>query len=114
MVKKVLAAAGVAATAVAMAAAPASAIGDHDGSTNSLQGAGGTNMTGTWGNNSPNFHFLDNPNICLPEIHNIAVAVAGVAVPVEVPVASTQPKQYCSVGNTTQGNGDGGVSHLIG
>jgi len=114
MVKKVLAAAGLAASAVAVAAAPASAIGNSDGTTSSLQGAGGTNVTGTWGDNSPNFHFLDNPNICLPEIHNIGVAVLGVAVPVEVPIASTQPVQYCSVGQTTQGTGDSGVSHLVG
>ncbi|MEY9962116.1 ABC-type amino acid transport substrate-binding protein [Streptacidiphilus sp. MAP12-16] len=114
MFKQALAAAGVAAAALAMTSAPASAISDSDGSTMSAQGAGGTNVTGTWGDHSPNFHFLDNPNICLPEVHNIAVAVLGVAVPVEVPVLNSQPKQYCAVGQSTQGTGDSGVSHVIG
>jgi hypothetical protein len=114
MLKKALAGAGVAIAAVASMTAPASAIGDSDGSTGSVQGAGGTNVTGTWGDNSPNFHFLDNPNICLPEVHNIAVGVLGVAVPVEVPVLNSQPKQYCAVGQGTQGVGDSGVSHVIG
>ena len=114
MYKKALAAAGIAAAGLAMAAAPASAIGDHDGSSASVQGDGGTNATGTHGNASPNFHTLDNPNVCVPEIHNIAVAVIGVAVPVEVPILTNQPKQYCNVGHTTQTTGDAGLSHLIG
>ena len=114
MVKKALAAAGLAATAAAMAATPASAIGDHDGGAASIQGNGGTNATGTWGNDSPNYHFLDNPNICLPEVHNVGVAVLGVAVPVEAPILTNQPKQYCAIGQTTQTTGDSGVSHAIG
>jgi hypothetical protein len=114
MVKKALAAAGLAATAAAMATTPAYAIGDHDGGGASIQGNGGTNATGTWGDYSPNYHFLDNPNICLPEIHNIAVGVLGVAVPVEVPVLNNQPKQYCAIGQGTQSTGDGGVGHVIG
>ena len=114
MLKKALATAGAVVAAVAAMTAPASAIGDSDGSTGSLQGAGGTNVTGTWGDNSPNFHFLDNPNICLPEVHNIAVGVLGVAVPVEVPVLNSQPKQYCAIGQGTQSTGDGGVGHVIG
>jgi hypothetical protein len=48
------------------------------------------------------------------EVHNIAVAVIGVAVPVEAPVLSQKLKQYCNVGETTQVTGDGGVSHIIG
>ncbi|ARF79813.1 rodlet layer protein [Kitasatospora aureofaciens] len=114
MIQKSFAAAGLAVAALAGAAAPASAIGNADGGAASIEGNGGTNFTGTVGNNSPNFHFLDNPNVCLPEIHNIAVAVLGVAVPVEVPVANTGGKQYCTVGQGTQSTGDGGVSHLIG
>ena len=114
MYKKALAAVGVAAAGIAMVASPASAISNSDGSTSSLQGPGGTNVTGTWGDHSPNFHTLDNPNICLPEVHNIAVAVVGVAVPVEVPILNSTPKQICDVGHTTQGTGDSGVSHLIG
>jgi hypothetical protein len=114
MLKKALTAAGIAATALAMSSGSASAIGDHDGTGMSSQGAGGTNLTGTWGDNSPNFHFLDNPNVCLPEVHNIAVGVLGVAVPVEVPVLNSQPKQYCAIGQGTQSNGDAGVSHVVG
>lgn len=114
MYKKALATLGAAAAGVTLAAAPAFAIGDSDGSTASLQGNGGTNNTGTMGDLSPNFHTLDNPNVCLPEVHNVAVAVIGVAVPVEVPVLSQQTHQICNVGHTTQGTGDAGLSHLIG
>jgi opacity protein-like surface antigen len=114
MIQKSFAAAGLAVAALAAAAAPASAIADSDGAAASVQGNGGTNFTGTVGNDSPNFHFLDNPNICLPEIHNISVAVLGLAVPVEVPIANSGGKQICNVGQNTQSTGDGGVSHLIG
>ncbi|MER5640793.1 rodlet layer protein [Kitasatospora sp. NPDC002227] len=115
MIKKALATLGVAAAGLAMAASPAMAIVDSDGSAQSTQGNGGTNATGTQGSHSPNFHTLDNPNICLPEVHNIAVAaLIGVAVPVEANVLSNQPKQICDVGQNTQASGDGGVSHLIG
>jgi hypothetical protein len=114
MYKKALTAVGAAMASVALIAAPAMAIGDSDGSSASQQGNGGTNNTGTHGDGSPNFHTLDNPNVCLPEVHNIAVAVVGVAVPVEVPVLNSTPKQICNVGQTTQGTGDAGVSHLIG
>ncbi|MFD5432785.1 rodlet layer protein [Kitasatospora sp. NPDC091257] len=114
MIKKSLAAAGLAAAAFAMSAGSASAIVDSDGAATSVQGNGGTNHTGTAGNGSPNNHVLDNPNICLPEIHNVAVAVIGIAVPVEVPVLNNQPKQICNVGQNTQSTGDAGVSHLIG
>ncbi|MFC8453017.1 rodlet layer protein [Streptomyces sp. CB03911] len=114
MIKKTLAAAGLAVAAIAMSAGSASAIADSDGSAVSVQGDGGTNATGTHGDHSPNFHTLDNPNICLPEVHNIAVAVIGVAVPVEVPILNSTPKQICNVGQNTQSSGDAGVSHLIG
>ncbi|MFJ9441743.1 rodlet layer protein [Kitasatospora sp. NPDC101235] len=114
MIQKSFAAAGLAVAALAAAAAPASAIGDSDGAAASIEGNGGTNFTGTVGNDSPNFHFLDNPNICLPEIHNVAVGVAGVAVPVEVPIANSGGKQFCTIGQGTQSQGDGGISHLVG
>ena len=112
MLKKALAAAGIAAATLAMTSAPASAIGDSDGSTGSLQGAGGTNVTGTWGDNSPNFHFLDNPNICLPEIHHVQVGL--VPVQADLPIADQQAHQTCNVGQATQGAGDAPLSHLIG
>ena len=115
MIKKALAAVGVAAAGVAMVASPAMAIGDADGSALSIQGDGGTNATGTTGDHSPNYHTLDNPNVCLPEIHNLAVAaLIGIAVPIEANVLDNQPKQTCDVGQNTLGSGDGGVSHLIG
>jgi len=114
MLKKTFASVGLAAAALAAVSTPAVAIGNADGSAGSIQGNGGTNASGTWGNHSPNFHFADNPNICLPEIHNIGVAVLGVAVPVEVDALNNQPKQTCVVGEGTIGSGDGGVSHLVG
>ncbi|GAA3045277.1 hypothetical protein GCM10020229_65660 [Kitasatospora albolonga] len=114
MLQKTFAAVGLAAAAMAAGTVPASAIGNADGGAAGLSGHGGTNATGTWGDHSPNFHVLDNPNICLPEVHNIAVGVLGVAVPVEVDALSNQPKQTCVVGPGTQGSGDGGVSHLVG
>ncbi|MFB7665787.1 rodlet layer protein [Kitasatospora sp. NPDC056138] len=115
MIKKAFATLGVAAAGLAMATAPAMAISDSDGSSASVQGNGGTNATGTTGTHSPNFHTLDNPNICLPEIDNIGVgALIGIAVPVKVPVLNTNPQQTCVQGENTQGSGDGGVSHLIG
>ncbi|KDN84908.1 hypothetical protein [Kitasatospora cheerisanensis] len=115
MIKKALAAAGVFAAGLAMTASPAMAIGDADGSAASLQGNGGTNATGTQGDNSPNNHVLDNPNICLPEIDNIGVgALIGIVIPVKADVLDNHPTQTCDVGQTTQGSGDGGVSHLIG
>ncbi|WP_380278484.1 rodlet layer protein [Kitasatospora purpeofusca] len=114
MIKKSLAAAGLAAAAIAMSAGSAGAIADSDGAAVSAQGNGGTNQTGTHGDHSPNFHTLDNANICLPEIHNVAVGVLGIAVPVEVPILNSTPKQICNVGQNTQSSGDAGVSHLIG
>ncbi|MFH8381057.1 rodlet layer protein [Kitasatospora sp. NPDC018058] len=114
MIKKSLAAAGLAAAALAMSAGSASAIADSDGAATTVQGNGGTNQTGTHGNGSPNFHALDNPNLCLPEIHNIALTAAGAAVPIEVPILDSTPKQICNVGQNTQSSGDAGISHLIG
>ena len=112
MLKKAIAATSLAAAALAMAAGSASAIGNSDGSATSLQGPGGTNTTGTWGSNSPNFHTLDNPNICLPEVHHVQVGL--VPVQADVPVLNQQQHQICNVGQTTQGEGDGALSHLIG
>ena len=112
MLKQALSVVGIAGAAVAMVVSPAAAIGNSDGSTTSLQGAGGTNVTGTHGDNSPNFHTLDNPNICLPEVHHVQVGL--VPVQVDVPVLNQQQHQICNVGHTTQGAGDGALSHLIG
>jgi hypothetical protein len=112
MLKKVFATAGLATAALAMASAPSFAIGDADGSAASVQGDGGTNHTGTVGDHSPNFHTLDNPNICLPEVHHVQVGL--IPIQADVPVLNQQNHQICNVGQTTQANGDGALSHLIG
>jgi hypothetical protein len=112
VIKKSLAAAGLAATAIAMSAGSSFAIGDGDGAAYSTQGAGGTNVTGTWGNGSPNFHTADNPNVCLPEVHHVQVGL--VPVQVDVPVLNQQGHQICNIGQTTQSFGDAPLSHLIG
>jgi hypothetical protein len=112
MLKKAFAVTGLALTAAAMSVGSASAIGNADGNATSLQGPGGTNTTGTFGNHSPNFHTLDNPNICLPEVHHVQVGL--VPVQADVPLLNQQQHQICNVGHTTQGEGDGALSHLIG
>ncbi|QMU79514.1 rodlet layer protein [Streptacidiphilus sp. PB12-B1b] len=113
MIKQTLSVVGLAMTAAALVVSPAAAIGNSDGTTNSLQGAGGTNVTGTHGHNSPSHHTLENTNLCLPEVHHAQV---GVLVPVQadVPVADQQLHQTCQSGQGTQGAGDGAVSHLLG
>ncbi|WP_037602271.1 hypothetical protein [Streptacidiphilus rugosus] len=112
MFKKSLAGVGIAAAAFAASVTPAMAIGNQDGMASSVEGDGGTNVTGTWGNESPNFHFLDNPNICLPEVHHVQVGL--VPIQVDVPVGNQQLHQTCNVGQATQTSGDGAASHLIG
>ncbi|MCQ4082842.1 rodlet layer protein [Streptomyces sp. RB6PN25] len=113
MMNKALATVGITAAAIGMTAAPAMAIGDSDGFAASAQGNGGNNATGTHGNQSPNFHTLDNPNICLPEIKDIQ-AVQAVAVQVPVGILNQTTKQICNQGHTTQATGDAPLSHLIG
>ncbi|TQF04910.1 rodlet layer protein [Kitasatospora acidiphila] len=112
MLKKVFATAGLATAALAMATAPSFAIADADGSAASIQGDGGTNHTGTIGDHSPNFHALDNPNICLPRIDHVQIGL--IDVNAEIPVLNQQQVQQCNVGQTTQTTGDGALSHLIG
>ncbi|GAA1221254.1 hypothetical protein GCM10009665_09300 [Kitasatospora nipponensis] len=112
MIKKTLASVGLVAAALAAGVTPAMAIGNADGSAASLQGNGGTNATGTWGDHSPNFHFMDNPNICLPEIHHVQVGL--IPIQADIPVGNQQLHQTCNVGQPTQSNGDGVASHLIG
>jgi hypothetical protein len=112
MLKKTLGTAGFVVAALAMATGSAAAIGDSDGSAMAAQGAGGTNVTGTWGDHSPNFHTLDNPNICLPEVHHVAVGL--IPVQVDVPVLNQQAHQTCNIGQAAQSHGDAPLSHLIG
>ena len=112
MLKKAMAVTGLALTAAVMSVGSASAIGNADGNATSLQGNGGTNTTGTSGNHSPNFHAADNPNICLPEVHHVSVGL--IPIQADVPLLNQQQHQICNVGHTTQGEGDGALSHLIG
>jgi hypothetical protein len=112
VLKKTFATAGLVLSATAMAMSPAAALGNSDGSATAMQGAGGTNVTGTWGDHSPNFHTLDNPNICLPEVHHVAVGL--IPVQVDVPVLNQQAHQTCNVGQAAQSDGDAPLSHLIG
>ncbi|MHA6762333.1 rodlet layer protein [Streptacidiphilus sp. PAMC 29251] len=112
MLKKAITATGIALTAVTMSMGSAAALGNADGNATSVQGPGGTNTTGTFGNHSPNFHTADNPNICLPEVHHVQVGL--VPVQADVPILNQQQHQICNVGHTTQGEGDGALSHLIG
>ena len=113
MIKQSLAVVGLAMTAMAVVVAPAAAVGNSDGSTNSLQGHGGTDVTSSHGHKSPSLHVLDNANLCLPEVHHVQV---GVLVPVqaEIPAANRQQHQTCQNGQGTQGAGDGVGSHLLG
>jgi opacity protein-like surface antigen len=112
MIKKTLAVAGLAAAALGAAVAPASAIANADGAAASLQGMGGTNHSGTYGNNSPSFEMLNNANICLPRIDHVQVGL--VDVNAEIPIADQQAVQECNVGQPTQTQGDAALSHLIG
>ena len=112
MIKQTLAVVGLAMTAMAVVVAPAAAVGNSDGSTNSLQGHGGTDVTSTHGHNSPSHHSLDNTNLCLPEVHHVQVGL--IPVQVDVPALDQQQHQTCNVGHTTQGAGDAQLSHLIG
>ncbi|MEY9847680.1 rodlet layer protein [Streptacidiphilus sp. MAP5-3] len=112
MLKKSLAGVGFAAAAIAASVTPAMALGNSDGMASSVQGPGGTNVTGTWGDDSPNYHFLDNPNICLPEIHHVQVGL--IPVQADVPIGNQQEHQICNIGQATQTDGDAPLSHLIG
>jgi opacity protein-like surface antigen len=112
MLKKVLATAGLATAALAMASAPSFAIADADGAALSAQGDGGTNHTGTHGDHSPSFDLLNNANVCLPRIDHVQVGL--VDVNAEIPVLDQQHEQVCNVGQTTQTDGDAPLSHLIG
>jgi hypothetical protein len=113
MLKKVLATAGLATAALAMATAPSFAIADADGSAASLQGDGGTNHAGSHGDHSPSMNTLDNANICLPRIDHIQ-AVALLNLNAEIDALNETQNQVCNVGQTTQSHGDGVLSHLIG
>ncbi|WP_330304706.1 MULTISPECIES: rodlin [unclassified Streptomyces] len=122
MIKKVLATAAVAASAVgatAAAAAPALAIGNDHGTT-SASGNGAHQAFGnsaTFGNMSPQMALiqgsLNKPCIGLPVKGNLQGLVGAVPINVQdINVLSSPQNQQC-VENSTQAKGDEPLSHIL-
>ncbi|MFJ8104459.1 rodlin [Streptomyces sp. NPDC096132] len=117
MIKKVLAAAAVAVSAIGAAAAPALAIG-NDGGTTSASGNGASQSFGnsaTFGNMSPQMALIqgsfNKPCIALPAKFNTIGAEVGAALQ-GVPILSSSNNQQC-VENSTQVDGDDPLSHVL-
>ncbi|WP_405555629.1 rodlin [Streptomyces sp. NBC_01171] len=121
MIKKVLAAAAVAASVagVSAAASPALAIGNDTGTT-SFSGNGASQAFGnsaTYGNMSPQMALiqgsLNKPCIGLPAKVNAQSLVALLNVGVQdIPILSSPQNQQC-VENSTQAKGDEPLSHIL-
>ncbi|WP_225821437.1 rodlin [Streptomyces naphthomycinicus] len=123
MIKKVLAAAAVAVSAVGASAAvasPALAIGNDTGTT-SFSGNDATQAFGnsaTFGNMSPQLALVqgsfNKPCVGLPAKLNLQGLVGAGAVGVlqDVPVLSAPQNQQC-VENSTQAKGDEPLSHIL-
>ncbi|MFF6800788.1 rodlin [Streptomyces sp. NPDC012616] len=122
MIKKVLAAAAVAASVAgvsAAAAAPALAIGNDSGTT-SASGNGASQSFGnsaTFGNMSPQMALvqgsLNKPCIGLPVKGNLQGLVGAVPINVQdINVLSSPQNQQC-VENSTQAKGDEPLSHIL-
>ncbi|MEU0033388.1 MULTISPECIES: rodlin [unclassified Streptomyces] len=122
MIKKVMAAAAVAASVVGVSAAAAPqalAIG-NDGGTTSTSGNGATQSYGnsaTFGNMSPQMALiqgsLNKPCIGLPAKANLGSLVGAVPISVQdVPILSAPQNQQC-VENSTQAKGDEPLSHIL-
>ncbi|MER8017510.1 rodlin [Streptomyces griseoluteus] len=122
MIKKVLAAAAVAASVAgvsAAAASPALAIGNDTGTT-SFSGNGASQAFGnsaTYGNMSPQMALiqgsLNKPCIGLPAKVNAQSLVALLNVGVQdIPILSSPQNQQC-VENSTQAKGDEPLSHIL-
>ncbi|MFD8261713.1 rodlin [Streptomyces griseoluteus] len=121
MIKKVLAAAAVAASVagVSAAASPALAIGNDTGTT-SFSGNGASQAFGnsaTYGNMSPQMALiqgsLNKPCIGLPAKLNAQSLVALLNVGVQdIPILSSPQNQQC-VENSTQAKGDEPLSHIL-
>ncbi|MET7481462.1 rodlin [Streptomyces sp. NPDC005538] len=123
MIKKVMAAAAVAASVVgasAAVAAPAMAIGNDHGVT-TTNGNGAEQVYGnqaTYGNMSPQMALiqgsLNKPCIGLPAKANLASLVGLVPVTVlqDVPILSAPQNQQCTE-NSTQAKGDEPLSHIL-
>ncbi|MFD3929767.1 rodlin [Streptomyces sp. NPDC058614] len=122
MIKKVMAAAAVAASVVgasAAAATPAMAIGNDNGTT-STSGNGAVQTYGnsaTYGKMSPQMALiqgsLNKPCVGLPAKLNLggAALIGGVALQ-DIPVLSAPQNQQC-VENSTQAKGDEPLSHIL-
>ncbi|MER5404555.1 rodlin [Streptomyces sp. NPDC002769] len=122
MIKKVMAAAAVAASVVGVSAAAAPqalAIG-NDGGTTSTSGNGATQSYGnsaTFGNMSPQMALiqgsLNKPCIGLPAKANLGSLIGAVPISVQdVPILSAPQNQQC-VENSTQAKGDEPLSHIL-
>ncbi|MEV7674695.1 rodlin [Streptomyces sp. NPDC000963] len=122
MIKKIVAAAAVAASVVgasAAAASPALAIADDTGTT-SLSGNGATSAFGnseTAGNQSPQLTLVQGSlnKLCLgvPVKGNLGSLVGLVPITVQdVNVLSSPQNQQCAE-NSTQAKGDEALSHLV-
>ncbi|MGC4996600.1 MULTISPECIES: rodlin [unclassified Streptomyces] len=122
MIKKVLAAAAVAASVAgvsAAAAAPALAIGNDTGTT-SFSGNGASQAFGnsaTYGDMSPQMALiqgsLNKPCIGLPAKVNAQSLVGLLNVGVQdIPILSSPQNQQC-VENSTQAKGDEPLSHIL-
>ncbi|MFE0455993.1 rodlin [Streptomyces sp. NPDC058914] len=119
MIKKVLATAAVAASAVGVAAAPALAIGNDSGTT-SASGNGAHQAFGnsaTYGDMSPQMALiqgsLNKPCVGLPAKVNAGSLIGVVPIQVtDVNVLSSPQNQQC-VENSTQAKGDEPLSHIL-
>ncbi|MET7387835.1 rodlin [Streptomyces sp. NPDC005385] len=123
MIKKVMAAAAIAASVVgatAAAAPQALAIG-NDGGVTTTNGNGAAQIYGnqaTYGNMSPQMALiqgsLNKPCIGLPAKANLAslVGLIPVTVAQDVPILSAPQNQQCTE-NSTQAKGDEPLSHVL-
>ncbi|MDJ0380500.1 rodlin [Streptomyces sp. G-G2] len=122
MIKKMMAAAAVAASVVGMGAAmapQAMAIGNDNG-VNTVNGNGAAQIYGnqaTYGNMSPQMALvqgsLNKPCIALPAKANLQSLVAAVNVGIQdVPILSNPMTQQCTE-NSTQAKGDEPLSHIL-
>ncbi|MEU6144363.1 rodlin [Streptomyces sp. NPDC047081] len=118
--KKLLAAAAVAASVVGATAAPALAIGNDDGVT-TTNGNGAVQKYGnqaTHGDMSPQLSLvqgtLNKPCIGLPAKVNVGSVVGAIPITAvqDVPILSAPQNQQCTE-NSTQAKGDEPLSHIL-
>ncbi|WP_405816938.1 rodlin [Streptomyces sp. NBC_01390] len=122
MIKKVMAAAAVAASVIGASAAvaPQAMATANDGGTTSISGNGATQKYGnsaTYGNMSPQMALiqgsLNKPCIGLPAKINAGSVLGAVPIAVQdIPILSAPQNQQC-VENSTQAKGDEPLSHIL-